>query len=716
MHLELPEPFRSAIEHGTPAEVCDAEAVDPAERFARGVARMRVGRHEDARADFEHCLDSVQEPCRLQIALLDLRAGRDPAEVAEEVREILDRAEAGTLIRAEALHLLGVTEIRRRRSSDALDALLEAADTYRNLGRRDLIAQVQDSLGMEAAASGRLDHAVSWYALSLVGKTLSGDRYGTAITLGNLGRLHLREGRLNEALDCLQLDLEIARSMGDRRAESRLLNDIGRLRLEEDSLDEAAGLLTESLEIARNEGFHDLEFFNHKDLALVHLSKNRMTDVESELEAAESLVDKGVPAYRSALVTSIRGRSLLAIDDAKGLEFLERAADAFSELELPDDEIPERIRVARAYCDNGHPRTAEQHLTRALELARRDGYARYLPSIREAMGRLSLVESAVEETGRSIHVGRVRTSAPEGYVLFESLGAGGFGEVFRAFDSGKSQIVALKRLRLEELYDVHLRERLQATARLELEAASRVRHPGVARVHAVGNDEEGGTYIVQEFIDGISLREKMRNEPDLEISERLEILQLIGNALHALHAQNVVHRDLKPENILLRAADGNPVLVDFGIARIPDVDDVVGRETIVGTLGYMAPEQLRARPVDGGADVYSLGVIVFEWLTGSPPIRPAKQGFSDAIAEVLERRSAILERKAGDLPPDAAGLIARMLAVESRNRPSAESAAEALGRLARKQWEPQKTVIREPGVRRVSGASEDDIETEWFES
>jgi tRNA A-37 threonylcarbamoyl transferase component Bud32 len=717
MDFELPEPFRSAIERDEPDSVCDVEAADGPARYARGVARLRVGRDGDAREDFEAALEEIGDPCRVQLGLLDIRGGRDPADVADEARQIAERCDKDSLLHGRALHLLGMAEIKQRKSSEALDFLLRAAGVFRSLDRRDLLAQVQDSLGTAAAAEGRLDHAVGWYALSLVGKSLCGDRYGTAITLGNLGRLHLRAGRYAEAIDCLQLDLELAREMGDRRGEARLLNDLGRVHLEQQQLEDAEREISQSLEIAREFGFRDLEFFDRKDLALIRLAQGRPAAAEEELENARPFAAEGVPAFREALLSAVRGAVQLSSDDSGGLEYLDQAAVKFQELGLPDYEIPERIRIAEALCACGRPRAAEQQLTRAMELARRDGYARYLPAIREAMGGLSLVESAVEEEGRPIHAQKVVTSeAPEGYVLFESLGAGGFGEVFRAFDAEKARIVALKRLRLDQLYDVNLRQRLQATARLELEAASRIRHPGVARVHAVGTDGDGGTYIVQEFVDGSSLRDMMRQQSKLPLADRLQLIERIGDALHALHDEGVVHRDLKPENILLRSKDGSPVLVDFGIARVPDVEDVVGREHIVGTLGYMAPEQLRARAVDGKADVYSLGIVLLEWLTGEPPIRPEKKGISDAVSEVLNRRAEAFDRSAPTLPADIAHLIARMLAENPSARPSAEGVAQICGRLAGMEW---SSVAETTPTSQADGESTttvgDEEETEWLD-
>src|SRR5262249_3602568 len=154
------------------------------------------------------------------------------------------------------------------------------------------------------------------------------------------------------------------------------------------------------------------------------------------------------------------------------------------------------------------------------------------------------------------------------------------------------------------------------SARVELEVASRVRHPGVARVYALGTEPDGNTYIVQEFVAGPSLRSHMADQQRPAPRGVLVCLAEIAYALEALHSAGVCHRDLKPDNVILRDG-GKPVLIDFGVAHFM----AAGQDVMFGgTLEYSAPEQLAGKAIDGRADLYALGVIAFEWLCGLRPL------------------------------------------------------------------------------------------------
>src|SRR5205085_5063663 len=149
----------------------------------------------------------------------------------------------------------------------------------------------------------------------------------------------------------------------------------------------------------------------------------------------------------------------------------------------------------------------------------------------------------------------------------------------------------------------------------EVAAASRLDHPGIARVYGVLPIERGDTLVIEEFIDGSTLRDAMQT---FDRARSLNVLAHITFALAAVHGAGVTHRDLKPDNIILRGGDA-PVLIDFGVALLAGARHHAG----VGTPAYMAPEQARGHHVDQRADLYALGVIAHEMLTGERPEPPA---------------------------------------------------------------------------------------------
>lgn len=675
--VDVPEPFRSALAGHEPARVCDAEAATPEALYGRALAKIAVGREASARADLEAALPALGDNCGIELAFLDVRQRSAVDDAMVRARLILDRVEPGSRLRARTLHVLGLVEAKCRNTPAAIDDLLAAAAAYRALNDRLGLAHVRDTLGMVEGARGRLDSALQYYSLSLVDKSLLGDRYGMGVSLGNIGRLHLRSGRLLDAADCFQLDLDLARQIGDQRGTARMLEDLGRVNLAMDEWDRAESELAACITLAESCKFGDILFFAHKDLALVRVKQGRLDDAARELELAKETLPPNAEAYLPLVLAAARGELLLARADPQAIDVLRKTAEGFEQADLPDLYIPTLISLAKACLGQRMTLSAEDCLVRALRIARADGYGRYLPVLNEAMTSLDLVESIVHEEPRAI--GDEQSSPPDGYVLREKLGSGGFGDTYRAFDSRRGQIVALKRLKLDELYDSAQRQRLLASARVELEAASRVRHPGIARVLAVGTDPQGGAFIVQEFINGRPLHERFAGTRN-HLKWVLSILEKIAAALQALHDAGVVHRDLKPSNILLNEKD-LPVLIDFGIAHIHSSTNMT--EDVLGTLGYMAPEQAQGSKVDGRADLYALGAVAYKWLTGVLPIDPHGKSATQAVQDLVQLVPQPLSRFRSNLPRGVEGLVMRLLQKNRARRPSdADEVAETCRILA----------------------------------
>ncbi len=676
---QIPEPFRSALAQGRPSQVCDEKAATADALFGRASARVAVGREADARQDLEAALPELGDVCRVELALLDMTQRSAAEDALNVARSVAARAEPGSTLYARALHVVGLAEAKLRHTSTAVDALLQAAVAYKASGQQLGVAQVYDTLGAVEGARGRLDYALSFYALSLVDKTLLGDRQGMAITLGNLGRIHLRAGRFQDAVNCFERDLLLAEEMGDQRGRARMHNDLGRAYLALEDFARCERELDKCLEIATRCNFKDTEFFARKDLVLTRIAQGRIREAETELVATQKAIPDKAYSYFHLVLAATRGTLLLAKDDRGAVDVLQEAVNGFEEARLPDWEIPARISLAKALVKQKLKATAEQCLLRGLRLARSDGYARYLPALNEAMAELELVEGAIEEATRPI--GRGPSLPENSYVIRERLGSGAFGEVFRAYDPQRGQDVAYKRLRLGKIYDVRSRRRILASARVELEAASRVRHPGVARVLAFAPEPEGGMYIVQEYVPGRPLRELLPTDASARPQEVLASLQRIAHALQALHEAGVVHRDLKPENILIRE-DGSPVLVDFGIARIADTKETEDQR-IAGTLVYMAPEQAMGKRVDARADLYALGVMAYEWLTGVLPLRPRGDTLEAMARDISTRHPPPVSDFRPGIAKDLEELVMSMLAKKPRQRPaSAQAISERCQELA----------------------------------
>jgi serine/threonine-protein kinase len=210
------------------------------------------------------------------------------------------------------------------------------------------------------------------------------------------------------------------------------------------------------------------------------------------------------------------------------------------------------------------------------------------------------------------------------YEVLESIGKGGMGVVFRARDRQLDEVVALKVLRDEAVSeDSTLIDRFKQ----ELKLARRITHKNVLRTHDFG-ETEGTAYISMEYLEGVTLKDLVRSKGALPLSVGLRIAKHMCQGLEAAHAQGVVHRDIKPQNMLILPETGELKIMDFGIARVSEVEGelsgLTGDGTVLGTPDYMPPEQATGGQADFRSDIYSLGVVFFECFTGQLPFTGEK--------------------------------------------------------------------------------------------
>jgi predicted Ser/Thr protein kinase len=246
------------------------------------------------------------------------------------------------------------------------------------------------------------------------------------------------------------------------------------------------------------------------------------------------------------------------------------------------------------------------------------------------------------------------------YQVIRELGRGGMGRVYLATDTRLKRTVALKVLLPSRTRDPAQRERL----RREAQAAAGLTHPGICTVYAL-EELHDDVFIVAEYVDGHSLRDEIKSGQRPSIVTLTDSARQLAEALASAHAKGITHRDLKPENVM-RTTDGRLKILDFGLAlieRAPADGDALPRITVsgavLGTPGYMAPEQLKSGTIDARTDIFAFGVLMYEYASGLHPFDGATD--IDRIARVLETEPRPLRDLRSNVPESLAITIGRCL-------------------------------------------------------
>lgn len=264
------------------------------------------------------------------------------------------------------------------------------------------------------------------------------------------------------------------------------------------------------------------------------------------------------------------------------------------------------------------------------------------------------------------------------FLVLKKIGAGGMGAVYRARQEGMDRDVAVKVL----LGDLSENDTVLRRFTLEALAVSRLKHPNTIQIFDYGTTPQGNPYIAMELLEGSTLHDVLRKERPLPIRRALRMMSQVAASLGEAHSKGIVHRDLKPENIFLISVSGNPDFVkvlDFGVAKMRDKDEkgtLTQAGSIFGTPRYMSPEQCSAQPVDHRSDLYALGVILFEMITGMPPFQ-SEQPLTLLLSHVNEMppQPSTIELLAKDgtalkqvIPAEVEELVMKLLEKEPDDR------------------------------------------------
>jgi serine/threonine protein kinase len=261
------------------------------------------------------------------------------------------------------------------------------------------------------------------------------------------------------------------------------------------------------------------------------------------------------------------------------------------------------------------------------------------------------------------------------YDIIRVLGKGAMGLVYEARDPNLNRRVAIKTIKVENLSEEAAAE-YEARFKTEAHSAARLQHPNIVSVY--DSDRHGDmAFLVMEFIQGEDLKHHLDAGKRFSLEQSLAMMRELLSALEYAHRQSIVHRDVKPANLLIEA-DGRVKLTDFGVARIQDSGEVTRTQgSMVGTLKYMSPEQVQGQPIDARADLFAVGIVLYQLLTGKRPF----DGDTDfaIIQQIVNHTPAAPSSVNTMLPPAIDAVLVRALAKKRDQRfASAQEFAQAL--------------------------------------
>jgi tetratricopeptide (TPR) repeat protein/tRNA A-37 threonylcarbamoyl transferase component Bud32 len=553
----------------------------------------------------------------------------------------------------------------------ALECYLEGLNLQEEVGVKKELALLLGNIGLVYSRLENYKKALDYYRRTLQLHKESGNKSGTAHVLSNIGTVYLASEDFDRSLEFYLEALKIEEELGDKQGISKNLRDLGDVYYYMGNLDKSLQYHQDALKIMEKTEDKRNSIYSLIGIAVVYKDRRNYDKALAYLKKSLTLAKEvNVKDPIKECYHSLTDLYTEMGDYKEALEYHK----LFYKLdkEIVNETSNKQINELQAKYD------AEKRTKDILAL-KKNNEIQQLKLSREKITRYGLIIGLILVLiifglvfkkylylfafwKKQKHIGRFR--------LMDKIASGGMGTIFKAHSiHDKSDFAAIKVLRDELFSDTTNKKRFKREAAI----IDKLEHPNIIKIFERGESKQT-LFIAMEYLEGKTLEHKIDEEGPLRLEESLDIMVQISDALAFIHSKNIIHRDLKPANIMLIEKDGNPnfvKLLDFGLARMELETRLTQSGNLIGTLQYLAPEQVLDAHSAPTNDIFSMGVICYYILSGENPF--AGETAIDIMRQIIIKEPVRVSELRPGIPGELDELVMQMINKEPGERPSAES-------------------------------------------
>lgn len=576
----------------------------------------------------------------------------------------------------------GMAEFYRRsgQSDYALELHLEALKTAEEIGDTKTLTIVYNSLGVLYSNKANRPRAIKYFEAVLEIQKKNNNKNGIAGALNNVGRAYSNNLSPGKALEIFYQAMELYREVGNKVGLARTYISIGAVLNQQRKHREALGYIKKSLAIQKETRRIRGICISYYYMGITNgfLEKDILAEdfLQKGLDLALKSRDQTLPTmFFSALGRLYEKKQ----DYKKALKCYKRYFK--DEMRLNSERITDQMAGAQARYDALNKEQRIQLLEKEKEIGtlelNREKFTRNAFIVGFIL--VSIILGLVFKKFLFFFTFWKKQKYISRFRLLDEIGAGGMGTVYKAHSiRDKTETVAIKILKPEMFKDESNRQRFKQEGAI----VDQLEHPNIVKIYERG-DYKNRLYIAMEYLEGKQLDDVIKEEEKPDLSRCLHIMKQTADALAFIHDKNIIHRDLKPSNIMLTENDGQTdfvKLLDFGLARAKFQTRITRTGVLMGTLNYMAPEQLTDSQCSKASDIFSLGATFYELLTHQiafPGDYP-----NDIMKQILDSHPVAPHRLSPGFPEHLSNMIMKMLSKNPEQRPTIKNIRAALGTIS----------------------------------